>query len=204
MIAVRLMGKRTIGELQPFEFVIALAAADLACTPMQDISVPILYGIVPILMLFIIHYFTTLLTTKSVFFRKFVNGKPVIVINEDGIDMQALKKLNMNVNDILESIRGSKYFSLEQISFGIVETNGKLSILPNETAEAPQSIPLSLIVDGKYIDENLKISDQNQEFVDNFLKNKKLKPKEVALLTTESGKFFVQPINAKYFTEMIA
>jgi uncharacterized membrane protein YcaP (DUF421 family) len=85
-----------------------------------------------------------------------------------------------------------------------VETNGKLSILPNETAEAPKSVPLSLIVDGKYIDDNLKISDQSKEYVDNFLREKKLRSKDIALLTTESGKFFVQPSGAKYFTQKIA
>jgi Predicted membrane protein len=203
LIVMRLMGKRQIGELQPFELVITLAVAELACTPMQDISVPIVYGLGPIFLIFVVHYFITLLSTKSIRFRKFLNGKPIIVINQDGIDYASLKKLNMNVNDLLESIRGMEYFSIEQVSFAIVETNGNISVLPNEAAEAPKSVPLSLIVEGKYIDANLAISNTHRDQINDYLKNKKLKVKDVILLTSDSNKLFVQPYHGKYFTEQL-
>lgn len=203
MIGLRLMGKRQIGELQPFEFVITLAVADLACTPMQDISIPILYGLIPLIVIFVLHYVMTFISSKSVKFRKALNGKPVIVVSCDGIDVEALKKLNMNVNDLLESIRSQEFFSIEQVSFAIVETNGSVSILPNEQAEAPSSIPLSLIVEGKYMDDNLKISNTNKEEIQSYLDGKKLRVKDVVLMTTDSNKLFVQPKNAKYFVENV-
>ena len=103
LLGLRLMGKRQIGELQPFEFVITLAVAELACTPMQDNSIPLVYGLIPVLTVFVLHYFMTLLSTKSVRFRKVLNGKPMIVVDRDGINSENLKKLNMNVNDLLES-----------------------------------------------------------------------------------------------------
>ncbi len=203
LVIMRLMGKRQIGELQPFEFVITLAAAELACTPMQDISIPVLYGIIPVAVIFVLHSFGTMLSTRFIRVRKLLNGKPVIVINQDGIDADGLKKLNMNVNDLLESIRGQEYFSIEQVSFAIVETNGNVSVLPNSQAQPPQSIPLSLVVEGKLIDENFEISDTNKQKVLGYLKSKNLALKDVVLLTVESKKVFVQPLKGKYFTEVL-
>ncbi len=197
---VRLMGKRTIGELQPYEFVITLAVADLACTPMQDVSVPLLYGIVPILVLFVVHYLLTLLTTKSMLFRKFLNGKPFIVIDGDGINSECLTKLNLSVNDLLSLIRQQGYFSIPEISFGIIETNGKLSLLKNENAEAPSSIPTTLVVEGKIIDENAEKMNIDTQKIKNILREQSLSIKDTVLMTAESGKVFIQPKRAKFLT----
>ena len=197
---VRLMGKRTIGELQPYEFVITLAVADLACTPMQDVSVPLLYGIIPILVLFVVHYLLTLLTTKSMRFRKFLNGKPFIVIDGDGINSECLTKLNLSVNDLLSLIRQQGYFSIPEISFGIIETNGKLSLLKNENAEAPSSIPTTLVVEGKIINENAEKMNIDTQKIKNILRDQSLSIKDTVLMTAESGKVFIQPKRAKFLT----
>ena len=197
---VRLMGKRTIGELQPYEFVITLAVADLACTPMQDVSVPLLYGIIPILVLFVVHYLLTLLTTKSMRFRKFLNGKPFIVIDGDGINSECLTKLNLSVNDLLSLIRQQGYFSIPEISFGIIETTGKLSLLKNENDEAPSSIPTTLIVEGKIIDENAEKMNIDTQKIKNILREQSLSIKDTVLMTAESGKVFIQPKRAKFLT----
>ena len=154
LIGIRLMGKRTIGELQPFEFVITLAIADLACMPMQDISVPIVYGLVPLFTMFLLHLFFTWLATKSIKFRKALNGKPVIVVTPDGIDSEAMAKLNFTVNDLLESIRSQQYFSVEQIKYAVLETNGNLSVMVDESADTPESIPVTLVVEGKKMEDN--------------------------------------------------
>lgn len=203
VVGMRLMGKRQLGELQPFEFVITLAIAELACTPMQDISIPILYGIVPLLVVFVMHFFITLIGTNSIKFRKIINGKPVIVINEDGIDAIALKRLNMDVNDLLESIRGQQYFSIEQVKYAIIETNGKLSVLENSEAEEPSCIPVTLIVEGRIMSTNMECANASEAMLDNFLTSKNLKRKDVLLLTKENDKIFVQPKNGKYFTERL-
>ncbi len=197
---VRLMGKRTIGELQPYEFVITLAVADLACTPMQDVSVPLLYGIVPILVLFVVHFLLTLLTTRSMRFRKFLNGKPFIVIDGDGINSECLTKLNLSVNDLLSLIRQQGYFSIPEISYGIIETNGKLSLLKNENAEAPKVIPTTLIVEGKIINENTEKMNIDTQKIKNILEGVSLSIKETVLMTAESGNVFIQPKRAKYLT----
>lgn len=200
VVGMRLMGKRQLGELQPFEFVITLAIAELACIPIQDVSIPILYGVIPLFTVFVVHYFLTMLSNKSLLFRRIMNGKPMIVVNEKGIDAEALKKLDMNVNDLMEALRSQQFFSIEQVSYAIVETDGNVSVLPNEQAEQPKSIPLSLIVEGKLVEANLGISNTGREQIEAFLKERKLSLKNVVLMTTESNKIFVQPRNDKYFT----
>lgn len=204
VIGLRLMGKRTVGELQPFEFVITLAVADLACTPMQDISIPLLYGLIPLFIMFVLHFFITLGTAKSIKFRKFINGKPVIIINEDGIDYSALEKLNVNVNDVLESIRSQQFFSVEQIKFAVYETNGNLSVLPNENASAPNGIPITLVVEGKLMSENISLAEMTVEDVEKYLDNKNIKAKNVILMTKDGDKYFVQEKGKRYFTEVIS
>ncbi len=197
---VRLMGKRTIGELQPYEFVITLAVADLACTPMQDVSVPLLYGVIPILVLFVVHFLLTFVTTKSQRFRKFLNGKPFIVIDSDGINSECLTKLNISVNDLLALIRQQGYFSIPEISYGIIETNGKLSILENENASPPSSVPTTLIVEGRLLGNNLEKINVQKDKVLSLLFDQHLTVKDVVLMTTEAGNVFIQPRNAKYIT----
>lgn len=194
------MGKRTIGEFQPFEFVIVLAVAELASTPMQDVSTPILYGLIPLFTVFIAHYVMTHISTKSIRFRKFVNGQPMIIIDGNGINYAILTKLSLNVNDILEMIRGQGYFSIEEVSYAVIETNGKLSVLENSEAQAPQTVPATLIVEGKVMGENLKMINGKRENLEKILREKKLAMKDVLLLTAESKKIFIQPKYGKYFT----
>ena len=92
LIVMRLMGKKQLGELQPFEFAITLIAAELACIPMSDTQVPILYGLVPIFTLFVVEFCLTKIVKHSLKMRKLINGKPVIVITPNGIDFEAVDR----------------------------------------------------------------------------------------------------------------
>ena len=204
LIGIRLMGKRTIGELQPFEFVITLAIADLACMPMQDISVPIVYGLVPLFTMFLLHLFFTWLATKSIKFRKALNGKPVIVVTPDGIDSEAMAKLNFTVNDLLESIRSQQYFSVEQIKYAVLETNGNLSVMVDESADTPESIPVTLVVEGKKMEDNYSKAAVNEAFVDETLTKKGLNLKDVVLFSKTDNKIFIQPRGKKYISEKLS
>ena len=118
----RLMGKRQLGQMQPFELVLTLIIADLATIPMAEISVPVLHGIVPLLTLVLLHFLLTLLSKLSSKFSTILSGKPVIVVNPNGIDYRALKNLNLSIDDIMEAIRGAGYFRLEQVQYAIMET----------------------------------------------------------------------------------
>ena len=198
VIGMRLMGKRTIGELQPFEFTITLAIADLACMPMQDISVPIVYGLVPLFVMFLLHYFITILTSKSIKFRRFINGKPVIVINENGLDYEALKSLNVDVNDVLESLRSQQFFSPEQVKFAVYETNGNVSILERTEAREPTGIPVTVVVEGRLMETNVRYTKYDKESIESFIKNKGYKAKEILLMTIDGSHVFLQPNHTPY------
>ena len=203
LIGIRLMGKRTIGELQPFELVITLAIADLACMPMQDISVPLVYGLVPLFTMFLLHLCFTWLATKSIKFRKALNGKPVIVVTPDGIDSEAMAKLNFTVNDLLESLRSQQFFSIEQIRYAVLETNGNLSVMENENAQSPECIPVTLVIEGKKMQTNYSVAGVDDAFVENILREKNYKTEDVVLFTKANDRIFIQPRGNKFVSETL-
>ena len=110
LIIMRLMGKSQVGEMQPFEFVISLLIAELACIPMADTSIPLLYGIIAIVAIFILHQIVWLLDLWFKPMKSIVCGKPSIVINKNGIDEQQLRQNNLDVSDLIESMRVAGYF----------------------------------------------------------------------------------------------
>lgn len=134
---MRLMGKRQIGEMQPFEFIITLIIADLACIPMADVSIPLIYGVVAILALFLLHQLIFLLENCGSFMQRVISGKPSVVINKDGVDLKELKKNDMSVSDLIESMRTQGYFSLDDLDYAIYEANGNLSALESRTGNPP-------------------------------------------------------------------
>lgn len=107
---MRLMGKRQIGEMQPFELVITLLIAELACIPMSDTSIPLLYGIISILTIYFLHQIVCLLDLGFKSMKAVLSGSPSIVLNKQGIDDTQLKKNNLDVSDLIESLRGAGYF----------------------------------------------------------------------------------------------
>lgn len=130
ILVMRLMGKRQIGELQPYEFVITIMISDLAMLPMQDIKLPLLFGIIPMLTLLLLKMLLTQLQLKSQFARKLIEGEPSILIYRSKINYNALKSQQINIDELLEELRIAGYFDLDQIQYAILETNGDLSILP--------------------------------------------------------------------------
>jgi len=127
---MRLMGKRQIGELEPFELVITIIIADLATIPMAEQTIPIWYGVVPLLVICVIHFACSLLTKKSAVMRNVINGKPVVVIDDNGIDFKELKKLNISSEELMESLRNLDYFDMSEINYAIIERNGKITVIP--------------------------------------------------------------------------
>lgn len=209
----RLMGKRQLGQMQPFELVLTLIIADLATIPMAEVSVPVLHGIVPLFTLVIVHFVLTLLCKLSNRFATFLSGKPVIVINPNGIDYKALKNLNISIDDVFEAIRGCGYFKIEQIQYAIMETNGKMSVLPKslyspvtvgdmKIKTEKNAIPVNIINEGKIVKQNLVIANISEIDVKNILQKAKIKKvKDVLILTVDkNGDVYIQKFNDKYLT----
>ncbi len=213
----RLMGKRQLGEMQPFELVLTLIIADLATIPMAEVSVPVLHGIIPLLTLVVLHYILAFLCKMSEKFSQFVSGKPVIVINPKGIDYKALKNLDISVDDVFEALRGSGYFKIEQVQYAIMETNGKMSVLPKSNF-APltvgdmqlqvekSTIPINIINEGKIVKDNLGIAQIDERVISKILKKANIKRvKDVLLLTVDkSGLVYLQKYHEKYVTMKIS
>ena len=168
LLVTRLMGKREIGQLQPFEFVISLMIANLATIPMSEIGVPMVAGIVPIMGLLTMHLIISLLNLKFIKFRHFICGKPTIIVYKGKIDEKALEKERFTVNELEERLREKDIFNLADVDFVILETNGDISIIPkpekkNVTVEdlnlpgQYNGISYNLILDGVIMYNNLKI-----------------------------------------------
>lgn len=130
IIVMRLMGKRQIGEMEPFELVITLIIADLATIPMADPTIPIWYGILPLLVIQVIHFFVVKLQVKSKTFRKILSGSPVIVVSPSGIDHKKLKELDICEEELMELLHGKDVFDVKDIDYAILESSGKISVVP--------------------------------------------------------------------------
>lgn len=215
LISMRLMGKKQLGELQPFEFATTLIAAELACIPMSDTQVPVVYGLVPIFTLFVLEFIVTKLVKHSIKLRRLINGKPVIIITPDGIDYNALNRLDMTINDIFEAIRSKDYISPSQIQYAIIETNGDISVIPKasdknvtlsdmQIQQEEDTIPYSLICEGKLMKENMNSMPFDEKKLTEIIDNHNLKLKEVLLLSINTkGEYYLQGKKSKAVTGII-
>ena len=198
LVVMRLMGKSQIGEMQPFEFVISLVIAELACIPMADTSIPILYGIIAILTIFILHQIVWIFQLWFKPVKTVISGKPSVVINKNGIDEYQLKKNNLDVSDLIESMRSAGYFNLDDVYYGLYEANGSFSALAKEETSS-NSLPLMLIDCGKADKQNVGRCGLAGEKLESILKEQKAKLKDVLVMTGNSdGRAYCQKLGEKY------
>lgn len=191
LVVIRLMGKRQIGEMEPFELVITLVISEIACVPMGDKNIPLTYGVVCILTLYIVHQVIVLLS-KNTKMQSIISGKPMLVIDKSGINVAAVKQLNMQVNDLMQSLRNTGYFSVEEIEYALMETNGQLSVIPKKSMENKQkSLPVPLILEGKWCEDELTQHGIDREKIGNMLFKKHVKVKDVVFLTVDQNDHFV-------------
>lgn len=208
LLVIRLMGKRQIGQMQPFELVITLIIADLATIPMSERTIPLISGVVPVLTLLIIHFVIAFFTKKSMRFRKLINGTPVIIINPNGIVFENMKQLNMNIDDLQELMRGASCQNLAEIQYAIIETNGNFNVI-KKAASSPVSVAdlkinkqenelaVVLVSDGRLLTKNLEMFNLKENNVLEMIKQtskNKLKLKDVFYLSFDiNGNVFLQP-----------
>ena len=200
LIVIRLMGKRQIGEMQPFELTITLIIADLATIPMSDTSIPLLYGVVSIFTLFILHQVISLIERKSRFLSGIISGTPTIVINSKGVNFREIERQNLSIDDLLESIRGAGYSSFDEIAFAIFETNGKLSVIPKKSGDKKPDqadkaeLPIVVIEQGKISEQQLKVMKLTPDWIRARLREQSIRDlKKVELCTLDNhGKMFLQ------------
>lgn len=197
LLIMRLMGKSQIGEMQPFEFVITLVIAELACIPMADSSIPLLYGIVSIVCIFILHQIVWLLDLWFMPMKAVICGKPSLVITKEGVDEAQLKKNNLDVSDLIESMRVAGYFNLDDVYYGLYEANGSFSALEKE--EKTPTLALVVVDSGKADEHNMKLCGITSKGLHDFLKQQGVKLKQVLVMTIDgNGRVYFQQRKKSY------
>ena len=197
------MGKRQIGEMQPYELVITLIIAELACIPMGDPSIPLLYGIVSILTVYFLHQIVCMFDLHVPAAKNILSGSPSIVLNKNGIDDTQLKKNNLNVSDLIESLRTEGYFALDAMEYALYEAGGNFSALPKKNyMEMQKSLPIILIQEGKIDKENIQRTGKDFAYFLDILKKQNCNNvKKVLVMTVDgNGKIYLQKTGEKYQT----
>lgn len=198
LVVMRLMGKREIGQMQPFELAISIMIADLASIPMTDIGIPISNGIIPIMGLLVMHLIISVLNLKSSKIREFICGKPTILINKGKIDEEKLKRERFTLNELEEKLRSNNVMDLGDVEYAILETSGDVSVIqktnkrnvtPEDLNIMPEyeGISYNLVIDGKVMQENLKQIGKNYDWLKKQTQKFQMLPEE-ALIVTINGK----------------
>ena len=209
LIVMRAMGKREIGQLQPFELAISIMIADLATIPMAETGIPISNGIVPILGLLVMHLVISILNIKSTKAREIICGKPAILIYRGKIDQKVLKKERFTINELEERLRDNNIFNIGDVEYAILETSGQVTVIPkpNKRNTTPEDfniepkyegIPYDLVVDGKVMYKNLDKIGKNYVWLAKQTEKFGIKPEEALVVTMDGdNKFFCQPLDKK-------
>lgn len=205
IIAMRIMGKRQIGELQPFELAIAIMISELASLPMQDTRIPLIYGIIPILTLLLLQIFISVIQQKNETARALICGAPSILIDSGKIRIKELNKQKYSLNDLMEDLRLQGYYNIEDVQYAILETSGQLSVisktqLSNVTKKdmkikcVQEKLPTTVILDGKINSKNLKLLKKDENWVYNLLSQNNIKSvKDVFLgIINSQNQFYFQ------------
>ncbi len=204
LIVMRLMGKREIGQLQPFELAISIMIADLASIPMTEIGIPIFNGIVPILGLLVMHLVISVINMKSLRAREIICGKPSILIYRGKINEKALVKERFTINELEERLRGNNVVNLGDVEYAILETSGQVTVIqkPEKRTTIPEDfnilpeyegIPYDLVIDGKVMEANLQAIGKNYNWLKKQTEAFGIKPEEALVVTLDGkGQIFCQ------------
>ncbi len=198
LLTMRLLGKRQLGEMELSEFVVAALIADLAAHPLQDIGIPMMNGLIPILTLFCCEVLIAGLSMKHIRLRALLFGKPSILISHGKIDQRELWKNRFTLDELMQEMRSQGAMDISKVEYAILETDGRLNVIlyPSEMPATAsllklpvpdEGYPIILISDGRIMEENLKRSGKNQTWLDSQLKKRKMKSAEEVFLMMVNG-----------------
>lgn len=197
LLVMRLMGKREIGQLQPFELAISIMIADLASIPMADTGIPITNGIIPIFGLLIMHLIISQMNLKSIKMREFICGRPSFLIYRGKIDEKIMRKERFTINELEERLRDKDIFNIGDVEYAILETSGQVNIilkpekrqvtLEDMNLESEYTgIPYDLIIDGKVMHENLRKLGKDTRWLQNQLNKYKTSAEKILIMTIDA------------------
>lgn len=194
--ALRLAGKRQLGELQPAELVVTLLIADLASVPMQDNGIPLLNGLVPILILVALELILSALMMKCSWLSRLISGNPIVIIHDGKLREKALRKMRLTVEDLTETMRQKDIFDIRTVQYAIAETNGTLSFFLFPTAQTPTAkdlkiklpdagAPVPVVCDGKTIQWGMTLCGITDEWIQTTLAQRRCQLSDVLLMTAD-------------------
>lgn len=198
ILAIRLMGKRQISDMQPSELVVTMMISDIASLPMQNTSQPLLSGVVPVLVLVSLELTVSAVMLKSRLFRKLISGSPVVVIEDGRLLQRQLKRLRLTTDELCAQLRQQNVFSLQDVQYCIVETNGVLSVLEKPSKRVPNAEESGIVIpdnkmeavvvsDGAWVESSLRLCGSTRQEINNILQKKQIKLNEIFLMTMDGN-----------------
>jgi len=199
IFSLRLMGKRQLGELQPSELVITILISNIASLPVEDTSIPMILGTIPVFVLVGFEIILSNLSLRSKRFRSFLSGKPVIVIHDGQIDQKELRRIRFSIDDLMESLRQSGIFDLRDVQYAIVETTGTVSVMQKFSAQPvtsemlgisgeEPSPPSVIISDGQLVKSALSVYSLSEDWLREILRKEHLRIRDIFLMTADVQK----------------
>ena len=198
IIAVRLMGKRQVGELKPHELVITILLSAIAVIPLEENSMPLANCLVPILLFISLEIITSVISMKSLWFRNLLQGRPIFIIRRGKLDQKKLNEMRFTVDDVVDALRQKDIFDLSEVEDAIIETNGSISVLPKAKYKPltpddmnidveEKGVPITIVMDGKPVNEyfnEYKIKDSEIQLI---LKSQDRDVEKIMLLTVDDN-----------------
>ena len=198
ILAIRLMGKRQISDMQPSELVVTMMISDIASLPMQNTAQPLLSGVVPVLVLVSLELTVSAVMLKSRLFRKLISGSPVVVIEDGRLLQRQLKRLRLTTDELCAQLRQQNVFSLQDVQYCIVETNGVLSVLEKPSKRVPNAEESGIVIpdnkmeavvvsDGAWVESSLRLCGSTRQEINNILQKKQIELNEIFLMTMDGN-----------------
>ena len=197
VVSVRIMGKRQLGELQPSELVVTIMLSEFAALPLQDLNIPLIWGILPMFLMVALELIMSFLTMKSMRFRAFCYGRPIVLIYQGKVNQYELLRTRVSMEDIMEAMRNNGILAIEDIQMAVLETNGTLSIIPKPQAAPPTAddlkisvkqsggIPAIIVMDGRTIEQNMALKKIDKNTLSDILKGYQVKMNDIFMLTID-------------------
>ena len=197
IVTMRALGKRQLGEFEPYELAMTILLADLISSPMESVSTPLLHGLLPVAAMFVVHGFITLASLRWDRFRALVSGKPALVINRGVINQKELDRLCLSLSDLLEGLRGAGFLDPAEVGTAIVEANGAITAFPaggerpakaSELAVDPgyEGLPLALITGGRVQPHNLSMTGRSRQWLEGLLTGRGFSAGQVFLASLDT------------------
>ena len=197
-LVTKMLGKKQVSQLSLFDYVIGISIGNFAAEMTVNLDSNILHGTIAVIIFGLIAYIISIGTMKSIILRRFFSGMPTLIIEDGKILKEGLKKVKFDINDFLEQAREQGYFDISEIAYAVMESSGKISIMPKSEYSAvinkdmkikkeKASIPASIIIDGNIMEENLKKYGKTHKWLEQQLKNKHKTVESIFLATIDKN-----------------